>query len=139
MEKTVYVDDKPVRLMTNGFTPIAYKEQFGKDYFQDMMNMFQGESLLQMMALSQTGEPVDAEKMDMSLLKDFDMTFFNRLFWVFAKSADPQIKSYREYFMDIEHFPVTELAKDLIEMVEANMATKKPSMTANLQAMSRSL
>ena len=135
MERLYQIGDQEFRLVTNGYTPIAYKNQFGRDYFQDMMNMFQGDALLKMVALSQEQKEVDVSQLDMSMLKDFDMTFFNRLFWTFEKSGDPTIKPYDNFYMDLEYFPVQDVAPVLMEMLEANIATKKPSMTANLQVM----
>lgn len=135
MERLFQIEDQEFRLVTNGYTPIAYKNQFGRDYFQDMMNMFQGDALLKMVALSQEQKEVDVSQLDMSMLKDFDMTFFNRLFWTFVKSGDPTVKPYDNFYMDLEYFPVQDVAPVLMKMLEANMATKKPSMTANLQVM----
>ena len=34
MRKIVLVGDQEYELGTNGYTPIAYKQQFGKDYFK---------------------------------------------------------------------------------------------------------
>ncbi|HEW1569036.1 TPA: hypothetical protein VZ814_001866 [Streptococcus pneumoniae] len=135
MERLYQIGDQEFRLVTNGYTPIAYKNQFGRDYFQDMMNMFQGDALLKMVALSQEQKEVDVSQLDMSMLKDFDMTFFNRLFWTFVKSGDPTIKPYDNFYMDLKYFPVQDVAPVLMEMLEANIATKKLSMTANLQVM----
>ena len=71
----------------------------------------------------------------MSVLADFDMTFFNRLFWTFAKSANPRIKPYAQFFMEMEEFPVQEIGQDLMEMLNASMQTKKNQTRQNLQAM----
>lgn len=38
MRKIVLVGDQEYELGTNGYTPIAYKQQFGKDYFQDLFS-----------------------------------------------------------------------------------------------------
>ncbi|WP_421432247.1 hypothetical protein [Streptococcus suis] len=135
MERLYQIGDQEFRLVANAYTPLAYKNQFGRDYFQDMMNMFQGDALLKMMALSQFQKEIDVGQLDMSMLKDFDMTFFNRLFWTFVKTGDPTVKPYDNFYMDLEYFPVQDVAPVLMKMLEANMATKKPSMTANLQAM----
>ncbi|HGR3623082.1 TPA: hypothetical protein ACL4SC_001597 [Streptococcus pneumoniae] len=103
MRKIVLVGDQEYELGTNGYTPIAYKQQFGKDYFQDLFSM----------------------------LSDFDMTFFNRLFWTFAKSANPQIKPYEQFFMEMEIFPIQEVGPVLMEMLNASMTTKKHQMNQN--------
>lgn len=89
MERLYQIGDQEFRLVTNGYTPIAYKNQFGRDYFQDMMNMFQGDALLKMVALSQEQKEVDVSQLDMSMLKDFDMTFFSQAVLDFCKIWRP--------------------------------------------------
>ncbi|MBL1226607.1 hypothetical protein [Enterococcus sp. BWR-S5] len=39
MEKTIYVDDRPIRLRTSAAMSIVYKNQFGSDYFADLMKL----------------------------------------------------------------------------------------------------
>ena len=65
------------------------------------------------------------------MLEEFDMTFFNRLFWTFAKSANPHIKPYEQFFMEMEAFPIQEVGPVLMEMLNASMTTKKHQMNQN--------
>ncbi|HEL9633572.1 TPA: hypothetical protein U0K44_000382 [Streptococcus suis] len=123
MERLIMIDGKEYRLRTNAFTPIAYRNQFGRDYFQDMLTMFKGEQLAAMLQNQTEGQ--ETPEVDMTVLENFDMTFFNRLFWVFAKSADPFIKPYEQFFMEMDSFPVSEIAPQLMELLEKNMKTKK--------------
>ena len=46
MRKIVLVGDQEYELGTNGYTPIAYKQQFGKDYFQDLFSMLKNQSFM---------------------------------------------------------------------------------------------
>lgn len=39
MRKTIQLSGKNIELTTNAYTPIAYKKEFGKDYFQDLFQM----------------------------------------------------------------------------------------------------
>ncbi|MHC5215663.1 Rho termination factor N-terminal domain-containing protein [Enterococcus sp. LJL128] len=39
MEKTIYVADRPIRLRTSAAMSIVYKNQFGTDYFSDLMKL----------------------------------------------------------------------------------------------------
>lgn len=39
MRDSITISGKTYELATNAYTPIAYKEQFGKDYFQDLFSM----------------------------------------------------------------------------------------------------
>lgn len=135
MRKIISIGDQEYELATNGYTPIAYKEEFGKDYFQDLFAMLNSQSLMAELEKLEPGQELQASNIDMSILADFDMTFFNRLFWTFAKSANPRIKPYAQFFMEMEEFPVQDIGQDLMEMLNASMATKKRQTAQNLPAM----
>lgn len=131
MRKIVLVDDQEYELGTNGYTPIAYKQQFGKDYFQDLFSMLKNQSFMNELNKLETDKELTATNIDISMLSDFDMTFFNRLFWTFAKSANPHIKPYEQFFMEMEVFPIQEVGPVLMEMLNASMTTKKHQMNQN--------
>lgn len=135
MRKIISIGDQEYELATNGYTPIAYKDEFGKDYFQDLFAMLNSQSLMAELEKLEPGKELQASNIDMSILADFDMTFFNRLFWTFAKSANPRIKPYAQFFMEMEEFPVQDIGQDLMEMLNASMATKKRQTAQNLPAM----
>lgn len=135
MRKIISIGDQEYELATNGYTPIAYKDEFGKDYFQDLFAMLNSQSLMAELDKLKPGQELQASNIDMSILADFDMTFFNRLFWTFAKSANPRIKPYAQFFMEMEEFPVQDIGQDLMEMLNASMATKKRQTAQNLPAM----
>lgn len=125
------VGEQEYELGTSAYTPIAYKKQFGKDYFQDLFSMLQNQSLMSELNKLNSGEK-ESNEVDISILSDFDMTFFNRLFWTFAKTANPHIKPYEQFFMEMESFPIQEVGPELMEMLNASMSTKK-SQTSQKQ------
>lgn len=131
MRKIVLVGDQEYELGTNGYTPIAYKQQFGKDYFQDLFSMLKSQSFMNELNKLDAEKELTATNIDISMLSDFDMTFFNRLFWTFAKSANPHIKPYEQFFMEMEVFPIQEVGPVLMEMLNASMTTKKHQMNQN--------
>lgn len=135
MRKIIPIGDQEYELATNGYTPIAYKEEFGKDYFQDLFSMLNSQAILVELEKLEPGQELQASDIDTSMLADFDMTFFHRLFWTFAKSANPRIKPYAQFFMEMEDFPVQEIGKDLMEMLNASMTTKKNQTRQNLPVM----
>lgn len=124
MRKIIMVGDKEYELGTSAYTPIAYKQQFGKDYFQDLFSMLQNQSIMSELNKLNSDEK-ELNEFDISILSDFDMTFFNRLFWTFAKTANPHIKPYEQFFMEMETFPIQEIGPELMEMLNASMSTKK--------------
>lgn len=137
MRKIIMVGDQEYELGTNGYTPIAYKQQFGKDYFQDLFSMLKNQSFMNELNKLETDKELTATNIDISMLSDFDMTFFNRLFWTFAKSANPHIKPYEQFFMEMESFPIQEVGPELMEMLNASMSTKK-SQTSQKQLAKKS-
>lgn len=131
MHKIVLVGNQEYELGTNGYTPIAYKQQFGKDYFQDLFSMLKNQSFMNELNKLEAEKELTATDIDISMLEEFDMTFFNRLFWTFAKSANPHIKPYEQFFMEMEVFPIQEVGPVLMEMLNASMTTKKHQMNQN--------
>lgn len=136
MRKIIMVGEKEYELGTSAYTPIAYKQQFGKDYFQDLFSMLQNQSLMSELNKLNSDEK-ELNEVDISILSDFDMTFFNRLFWTFAKTANPHIKPYEQFFMEMEKFPIQEIGPELMEMLNASMSTKK-SQTSQKQLAKKS-
>lgn len=136
MRKIIMVGEQEYELGTSAYTPIAYKQQFGKDYFQDLFSMLQNQSLMSELNRLNSGEK-ESNEVDISILSDFDMTFFNRLFWTFAKIANPHIKPYEQFFMEMESFPIQEVGPELMEMLNASMSTKK-SQTSQKQLAKKS-
>lgn len=130
------VGEQEYELGTSAYTPIAYKQQFGKDYFQDLFSMLQNQFLMSELNKLNSGEK-ESNEVDISILSDFDMTFFNRLFWTFAKTANPHIKPYEQFFMEMESFPIQEVGPELMEMLNASMSTKK-SQTSQKQLAKKS-
>lgn len=136
MRKIIMVGDKEYELGTSAYTPIAYKQQFGKDYFQDLFSMLQNQSIMSELNKLNSDEK-ELNEIDISILSDFDMTFFNRLFWTFAKTANPHIKPYEQFFMEMETFPIQDIGPELMEMLNASMSTKK-SQTSQKQLAKKS-
>ena len=131
------VGEKEYELGTSAYTPIAYKQQFGKDYFQDLFSMLQNQSIMSELNKLNSDEK-ESNEVDISILSDFDMTFFNRLFWTFAKTANPHIKPYEQFFMEMETFPIQEIGPELMEMLNASMSTKKSQTSQKQLAMKSS-
>lgn len=137
MRKIIMVGEKEYELGTSAYTPIAYKQQFGKDYFQDLFSMLQNQSIMSELNKLNSDEK-ESNEVDISILSDFDMTFFNRLFWTFAKTANPHIKPYEQFFMEMETFPIQEIGPELMEMLNASMSTKKSQTSQKQLAMKSS-
>lgn len=128
MQSQIQLSGKTYTLTSNAYTPIAYKLAFGKDYFQDLFQMLQAKSLLNKLDELEEGDELSSKDINLDILSDFDMTFFHRLFWVFAKSHNPKVKPFEEFFMDMESFPLQVVGPVLMEMLNQGMTTQKKSM-----------
>lgn len=137
MQKIIEIEGTEYPLATNAYTPIAYKKEFGIDYFRDLFNMVKGQAIMSAIENLEAGEELTADKVDISMLEEFDMLFFYRLFWVFAKSANPRITAFENFFMEMESFPLEEVGPVLMEMLAANIRTKK-SQTGRHQLVMKS-
>ncbi|HEM6372942.1 hypothetical protein F6O77_07660 [Streptococcus suis] len=131
MRDSITIAGTTYELATNAYTPIAYKEQFGKDYFQDLFSMVNSQAILAKLDQLEEGEDLQAHHIDVSILSDFDMTFFHRIFWVFAKSANPRVKPFVDFYMEMEEFPVQDIAPVLMNMLNQGMSTRKKQMKQN--------
>ena len=131
MRKIVMVGEQEYELGTNGYTPIAYKQQFGKDFFQELFSMSKNQSLMNALRKQESNEELKVADIDISMLEEFDMTFFYRLFWVFAKTANSQTKPFEQLFMEMEVFPIQDVGPVLMEMLNASITTKKHQMNQN--------
>lgn len=138
MRKSITILEKNYELAINAYTPIAYKEQFGKDYFQDLFSMINSQAILEKIDQLGDDEVLNSSQVDLSILTNFDMTFFHRIFWVFSKSANPQVKPFIDFFMEMEEFPLQEVAPLLMEMLNQGMTTKKKQMKQKQQVMTSS-
>ena len=128
MRECITIAGTTYELASNAYTPIAYKEQFGKDYFQDLFSMVNSQAILAKLDQLEDGEELQAHHIDVSILSDFDMTFFHRIFWVFAKSANPRVKPFVDFYMEMEEFPVQDIAPVMMNMLNQGMSTRKKQM-----------
>ena len=128
MRESITIAGTTYELATNDYTPIDYKEQLGKDYFQDLFSMVNSQAILAKLDQLEDGEELQAHHIDVSILSDFDMTFFHRIFWVFAKSANPRVKPFVDFYMEMEEFPVQDIAPVLMNMLNQGMSTRKKQM-----------
>jgi hypothetical protein len=112
MEKTITIDNKQVRFKTNGATPLRFKAQFGKDYFQEIMKLAPLEGL---------GKKKNITK-DLEVL-DFEV-FYN-ISWIMAKTADPSIPEPIAWLETFETFPIAEVIPELQDLLFSSFQTTK--------------
>lgn len=117
MEKTITIDGKDIRFKTNGATPLRYKAQFGKDYFQEILKMASLEKL--------KDGSTDVEVKD---LENLDFQVFYNIAWIMAKTATPEIPEPMAWFESFEEFPIGEILPELQEMMASSLASTKKKL-----------
>lgn len=118
MEKTIYIDEKPVRLRSTAALTKRYKAQFRRDYFADLMKIAK--------TLGATGK----KKLDLSAityedLGHLDMEIFYDIVWTMAKSADKSIPDPEEWLDGFEKFPIWEILGEVGDMLVDTMPSSK--------------
>lgn len=134
MRRSIKISNKRYELASNALTPVTYKNEFGQDFFKELFKISKNKQLAAQLKQLEKGNDLVAESVDFSLLEDFDITFFYRLFWVFAKYGNPKIKPFDDFFMEIEEFPLDEVCPLMMEMLNAVLQTKKKQIHQKQQA-----
>ncbi|MHC5250475.1 hypothetical protein [Enterococcus sp. LJL90] len=123
MEKTIYIDDKPVRLKSTAATPLRYKAQFRKDYFAELLKLAKFGS-----SGSKNEEEEDEfDLMDISFseLDTLDFEVIYNFIWVLAKTADSTIPAPMEWLDNFDSMPIAEVFPEVAGLLEASIASKK--------------
>lgn len=121
MEKTIYVDDVPVKLKSTAATPLRYKAQFGVDYFSDLFKLakvFDGVG-------TQDENEIDLSVISWEKISYLDFQVIYNFVWVLAKSADPSIPEPIEWLDQFDTFPIKELLPQVTDLLSNSIQSKK--------------
>ncbi|MBC1505585.1 hypothetical protein HCJ58_01105 [Listeria sp. FSL L7-1509] len=117
MEKTIEVDGKKIPLKSTGATVLRYKQQFGKDYFSELMKMTKA-----IEPMKKNKKMTNLADSDLSLL-DFEVLY--NFVWVLAKTANPNIPEPLEWLDGFDSFPIVDIMPDIEDLLAASIQTKK--------------
>lgn len=109
MEKTVVIDGREVVFKSTGGTPIRFKQQFGKDFFAEIIKL---QSLADLKKKN-----VDTSKIDFEGLYN--------VCWTFAKTADKTIPTPLEWLDTFDEFPLLDILPEITDLLLANLQSKK--------------
>lgn len=118
MEKTIYIDKKPVKLKSTAALPKRYKAQFGRDYFADLMKIakvFGGK----------TKRNMGIQDISYTSLDHMDMEVFYDIVWTMAKTADRTIPDPIEWLDGFDTFPLKEIMGEIKELLTDTMPQTK--------------
>lgn len=116
MEKTIYIDEKPVRLKSTAALTKRYKAQFRRDYFGDMLKI-----------AKVFGDGKEKELSDLSYddLGKLDMDVLYDIIWTMAKSADASIPDPETWLDGFETFPLMNILPEIKDLLSNSMQSSK--------------
>ena len=115
MEKTITIDGKDILFKSTGGSAIRYKAQFGKDYFADVVKLNSLDALTK----------INDKDFKAGDLDGVDTNFFYNIAWVFAKTANKEIKDQLTWLDSFDEFPIIDIIPDLMELITSTLRTKK--------------
>lgn len=124
METTITIGDEELRLRANAVTAIFYKQQFHADILKDTLNALGGvEGVLKLQDL----DGKENYQQLQTLIDGFDTVLIYQFVWVFAKTADRNIKSFYEWISEVDMPPITNLILEdgFVELLTKNIYRKK--------------
>lgn len=117
MEKTLTIDGKKVTFKSTAGTLRRYRNQFGRDFFADIVKM------MPLMQLYESG--IDTNELDYSILKQLDFSVFENIMWALAKTADKSIPDPDEWFDSFDEFPIMEILPEIQDLITSSIQTVK--------------
>ena len=124
MRKTVNIDGRDVKLVSHGATPIYYKQEFGSDFFADMLTMIKS---LEGLVGSEKSNELDLSKLTYEDLNHLDLTLFYQMMYILAKGGNKDIDNMYEWLASFDEFPMLDFIGDIIELLGGLLSRKKPT------------
>ena len=112
MEKTILIDDKPVRMRASALVPRLYRFRFGRDMIADMRQ-------LQKAFRKATSLPENAteEEIQDAQLSIIDLTIFENVAYIMAKHADKTVADDLDSWLDgFSMFSIYEVLPHILEL-----------------------
>lgn len=120
MEKTILVDNKPVRMRASALVPRLYRFQFGRDLIKDLNRLQKAyTNAIKAAESAQTEE----EKQD-AQLSAMDLTIFENLAYIMARHADNTLPNTPEEWLEgFSMFSIYEVLPEILALWEDSSAT----------------
>lgn len=116
MEKTIKIDGQSIRFKSTGATPLRYKNQFGSDFFADLMNMLPAASL---------AEEGGGTELSIEDIQGIDFEVLYNIVWVLAKTADSDIPEPIVWLDEFGEFPIIDIFSEVQDLLLASISVKK--------------
>lgn len=126
MRKIVNIDGKDVKLVSNGATPILYKQEFGTDFFADLVKLIK------------SSDSTELTELSYEQLNHMDLTVFYRIIYIFARSGNNDINSMVDWLEEFDEFPIFDYLEEIMEMVQQLLSREKKGQGLKQKAMNSS-
>lgn len=110
MQKTVKIKDRLFKLSVTGYTLCIYKQQFNTEYYDDFLR------------ITEQNKTENIEETTKTTLE-----VYYRLIWSMLKTSDPSISDPEFYISEFDEFPLFELIKVAIELLDKSFSNIKKS------------
>ena len=114
MRRILNIGGNDVAFECNAVTSILYKQEFGKNYFAEIMKLNKVAGVLQ-----------DLTKATDDELDSVDFDVITRLAWACAKTANRNTKSFLDWLYDNPEFNIAAHGPIIAELIQSNFDTKK--------------
>ena len=95
MERTITIGGKEMRMRASALIPRMYRFKFGRDLIKDMSQL----EAAYKKAVSVSEDATEEEKRE-AQFSIIDLTIFENVAWVMAKSADPSVPNDPDEWLD---------------------------------------
>ena len=116
MEITLTIDGKQIPFKSNGAVAKRYMMQFQRDMLKDILSMGVTEKSFDDMS---EGEKV------VWMRDNIDFNMFYDIAWVFAKTANNEIKDPLIWLESFDEFPILDIIEPLQGLLEKTIGSKK--------------
>lgn len=133
MERTIIIDERPVRFKSTGAFLLRYKAQFKRDALKDLVKLepiiskldkkiiLADDATEEQKALAQEQENENA----IEAFDSLDLELFYNMAWVMAKTADPSIAEPMVWLDTFGEFPVMDIFTEIQDVLSASIQVSK--------------
>lgn len=119
MRKTVNIDGREVKLVAHGATSILYKQEFGSDFFADLLK------LVKSVTTDAEDEEVNLNELSYEQIEHIDFLSLYRIIYILAKSGNKDIPPMVDWLAEFDEFPVMDLFPIVEEVISGLLKRTK--------------
>ena len=112
MERMLTIDGRQVRFKSSGAFLLRYKQQFGRDAFQDIFKLQKA-----------VRWDKHQKKNIIANINALDLEVFFNLAWTLAKTADPSIPPPMQWLDSFSTFPLNDIMPELMDLIHLSLGS----------------